>query len=194
MIFKRMKTIQIVQTDEEKTQEQPCSPEINRRLRGTFVHHDLLAQSPTNQEIPSENSGSRLNLEPSAAAAQPQQRPAEADHMTNLNAAILKELYDGIWTDDENNVIIVDAARNESNPENELSAEENGYGTRDKAVRETRSPSKSMPTTDVNQDEGAVDAVEHHDSDTESFYNIWGHDDEWTYGNELRNAVRSIHR
>ncbi|CAI6355721.1 unnamed protein product [Macrosiphum euphorbiae] len=34
----------------------------------------------------------------------------------------------------------------------------------------------------------------HHDSDTESFYNIWGEDNEWLYNNELRNVVRNIHR
>lgn len=193
MTFKRMRTVQIV-TDEEKTNEQQCSQEINRQLRDAFIHHDPLARSPTHQEIPSENSGSRLNLEPSAAAALLRRRPTEPDsNVTSLNAAVLKELNDEISTDDENNVI-VGAARNESNPENEFSAEDDGYGTRDKAVREARNSSKLMPTTDTDGDEDAVDAVEHHDSDTESFYNIWGHDDEWTYGNKLRNAVRNIHR
>lgn len=39
-----------------------------------------------------------------------------------------------------------------------------------------------------------TDEVCHHDSDTESFYNIWGEDNEWMYNNELRNVVRNIHR
>lgn len=38
------------------------------------------------------------------------------------------------------------------------------------------------------------DKVDHHDSDTDSFYNIWGNDEEWLFGNKLRNVVRKIHR
>lgn len=184
-----MRTIQL--TEEEKTHEH-CSQEINRQLRNAFIHHDPLAQSSTHQEIPSENSGSRLNLEPSAAALL-QQRPTEADNMTNLNAAILKELNDEILTDDENN-IITNVAQNESDLEKEFSTKENGYEKRNKAVKETRNSSKIMHTEDTNQGDSIADEVEHHDSDTESFYNIWGDDDEWMYGNKLRNTVRNIHR
>lgn len=39
-----------------------------------------------------------------------------------------------------------------------------------------------------------IDQADHHDSDTESFYNIWGDDEEWIYGNKLRNTVRNMHR
>jgi len=39
-----------------------------------------------------------------------------------------------------------------------------------------------------------MDVIDHHDSDTESFYNIWGDDEEWLHDNKLRNAVRNIHR
>lgn len=48
-------------------------------------------------------------------------------------------------------------------------------------------------TADVIED-GNIDRVDHHDSDTDSFYNIWGDDNEWLYGNKLRNVVRNIHR
>lgn len=187
-----MRTIQI-ETEEEKTPEQ-CNEEINRQLRNAFVRHDPVTGSSSRQEIPSENSGPLLNLEPSAAALLLRRRPTDADDVTNLNAAILKELNDEISTDDEISMI-VDAARNESDPENESPAEKNGHETRDKAVRGTRNSSKIIHTAmDPEQGEGATDAVEHHDSDTDSFYNIWGDDDEWTHGNELRDAVRHIHR
>lgn len=46
---------------------------------------------------------------------------------------------------------------------------------------------------DVNEGDDN-DKADHHDSDTESFYNIWGNDEEWLYGNKLRNVVRNMHR
>jgi len=48
--------------------------------------------------------------------------------------------------------------------------------------------------TDIRDDPSKNNKELHHDSDTESFYNIWGEDDEWLYNNELRNVVRNIHR
>lgn len=52
---------------------------------------------------------------------------------------------------------------------------------------------KISATTDINKSKEKY-TIDHHDSDTESFYNIWGGDEEWLYGNEMRNVVRSIHR
>ncbi|XP_050436301.1 uncharacterized protein LOC126843044 [Adelges cooleyi] len=56
---------------------------------------------------------------------------------------------------------------------------------------------KSSPENQlVYNKDGAEDKddVDHHGSDTDSFYNIWGADEDWVYGNNLRNAVRKLHR
>jgi len=74
---------------------------------------------------------------------------------------------------------------------NELSIEENEYVTRNEKIEETE---KSRATMVYEDEDNDTENEDHHDSDTESFYNIWGDDNEWLYGNKLRNVVRVIHR
>lgn len=76
----------------------------------------------------------------------------------------------------------------------ELCAEENAEdGSRTKGSTASESYGRTAAVASADDDEDK-DAVDHHDSDTESFYNIWGGDDEWLYGNRLRNVVRNLHR
>jgi len=72
---------------------------------------------------------------------------------------------------------------------NEFIGEE--YNHDDDVISNHTDYSVSHMTTNRNSSETDVC---HHDSDTESFYNIWGEDNEWLYNNELRNVVRNIHR
>lgn len=107
----------------------------------------------------------------------------------------------------DENVIIIDEAQNENEQtdidtlkniegnelnrlENEFSENKNQHKTQNKKVIDY---TKFITTTNAIENENK-DRVDHHDSDTESFYNIWGDDEEWLYGNELRNTVRNIHR
>jgi len=48
--------------------------------------------------------------------------------------------------------------------------------------------------TPINDQSEIYEVYHHDDSDIESFYNIWGKDDEWLYNNKLRNVVRDLHR
>lgn len=71
----------------------------------------------------------------------------------------------------------------------EFSIESNEYKIHNKDLQSTR----SIISTDA-MDVEDKNLVDHHDSDTECFYNIWGTDEDWLYGNKLRNVVRHIHR
>jgi len=74
---------------------------------------------------------------------------------------------------------------------NEFSTDEIEYETQNIKMHDTK---KLTNITDKNECKNDTDAIDHHDSDTESFYNIWGEDEEWLYDNKLRNTVRNIHR
>jgi len=80
------------------------------------------------------------------------------------------------------------------NLKNEFSIDENEYTVQDKDIYDTKISENITTTTEKNGSENEMDVIDHHDSDTESFYNIWGDDEEWLYDNKLRNAVRNIHR
>lgn len=79
------------------------------------------------------------------------------------------------------------------NLDNDVSTEENKFGIQIEDIQEPKSSMTLKSTLGVN-DSNNEDIVDHHDSDTDSFYNIWGEDEDWLYGNELRNTVRKIHR
>lgn len=74
---------------------------------------------------------------------------------------------------------------------NEFSTDENEYETQNIKMHDMK---KSTNIIDKNKCKNDMDVIDHHDSDTESFYNIWGEDEEWLYDNKLRNTVRNIHR
>lgn len=77
---------------------------------------------------------------------------------------------------------------------NEFVGEENNseYDVKEKQIDDSIISYDNIATTiDSNI---VTDEDFHHDSDTESFYNIWGEDDEWLYNNELRKVVRNLHR
>ncbi|XP_029341056.1 uncharacterized protein LOC100570031 [Acyrthosiphon pisum] len=76
---------------------------------------------------------------------------------------------------------------------NELIGEE--YNHEDDVISNHTDYSVSYRKITTNSEPSETDEdVCHHDSDTESFYNIWGEDTEWLYNNQLRNVVRNIHR
>lgn len=108
----------------------------------------------------------------------------------------------------DENVIIIDEEQNENEQtdmdalknvegdelnclENEFSVKKNQLKTQNKEMIDY---TKFITTTANAIENENKDTVDHHDSDTESFYNIWGDDEEWLYGNKLRNTVRNIHR
>lgn len=74
---------------------------------------------------------------------------------------------------------------------NEFSVNENEYEVQKQEIDDTKKSVNMMSTAEGEND---MDVIDHHDSDTESFYNIWGDDEEWMHDNKLRNAVRNIHR
>lgn len=80
------------------------------------------------------------------------------------------------------------------NLKNDFSIDENEYAVHDKDIYDTKKSVNITTTTDKNGGKNEMDVIDHHDSDTESFYNIWGNDEEWLHDNKLRNAVRNIHR
>jgi len=83
--------------------------------------------------------------------------------------------------------------QNQLNLNKEFSIDENEYEVQNKEIYDTKFANITN-TTDKNEGENGMDVIDHHDSDTESFYNIWGDDEEWLHDNKLRNAVRNIHR
>jgi len=77
---------------------------------------------------------------------------------------------------------------------NNFSTDENEYEIQNNEMHDTKKSANMMSITNKNEYDNNMDVIDHHDSDTESFYNIWGDDEEWLYDNKLRNAVRNIHR
>lgn len=77
---------------------------------------------------------------------------------------------------------------------NEFSTDENEYEAQNIKMHDTKKSTNMMSITTKNEYKNDMDVIDHHDSDTESFYNIWGDDEEWLYDNKLRNTVRNIHR
>lgn len=173
-----MRIIQV--NDEEKTNEQ-YSQNIIRKLRNslTYNSHEQLSDSQLTSD---QSANLQINID-----------------NTIQNAHYLKE-YDNEILNDENIVdetqidsVYIDQLNTlnlekESSIENDHQIENNKFVTRKKEMKKTN-------TSTINVDEGEInDVPEHHDSDTESFYNIWNDDEDWLYGNKQRNVVRNIHR
>jgi len=77
--------------------------------------------------------------------------------------------------------------------DSKFSTNEKEYDMQTKEIKKENKFMNSFTSINV-EDIGKKIEVDHHDSDTESFYNIWGNDEEWLFGNRLRNVVRNIHR
>lgn len=83
---------------------------------------------------------------------------------------------------------------NDSDQPNESKMNDNEYKLQNKGSIKATSATEMMSSS-IKVDGGKyTENVDHHDSDSDSFYNIWGDDEEWIYGNELRNVVRNLHR
>uniref|UniRef100_A0A2S2R2B2 WD repeat-containing protein 63 n=1 Tax=Sipha flava TaxID=143950 RepID=A0A2S2R2B2_9HEMI len=99
-----------------------------------------------------------------------------------------------IMNEIQNELSYIEILNNTDQSDESVDVDVNECKSQIKGRIKASSSTKMMPST-VEIDGGEYrDKVEHHDSDTESFYNIWGDDEEWMYGNELRNVVRNLHR
>jgi len=115
--------------------------------------------------------------------------------MRILQIAEEEKLSQGL-TDDINkrlrNALIYDS-KEQFSGYNEFVGEE--HSNEDDVISNQTDHSISYGKMTATKDPSDIDeVVHHHDSDTESFYNIWGEEDEWLYSTELRNVVRNLHR
>lgn len=179
-----MRIIQI--NEEEKTNEQHYR-HVNRQLRDnsyTYVSHE---QSTADLQS---------NLETSTMINRDSDEIEKWRFFEKFNKLLINEdaFGDGALSDMED-IYALESVENLKalNSDEELSSQEyeNEYKTPSKNVKETTKTTATDVQTNKYKDK---DEVDHHDSDTESFYNIWGDDEEWLYGNKLRNDVRNIHR
>lgn len=186
-----MRIIQV--TEDEKSNEQ-YNQEITKKLRNSSNYVSNKRHS-TFKNFSQVNSDLQLNFESSAL-----NKSNKSYDTLHHNVDLSGEFdYDYETLNDEN--IMFDESQNEltdvntskntdqwdeSNMYNEYLTERDEYDVQNKAE------TFSMKTLDTDGEDD--DSVCHHDSDTDSFYNIWGTDKEWLYGNHLRNTVRNIHR
>lgn len=177
-----MRIIQI--NEDEKTNEQH-DRHINRQLRDNSYIYDSHEQSTTDLQS---------NLKTSTTVHRDNNQIEKWRFFEKFNNILIDEnaFGDGALSDSED-IYALESVENLNalNSDEELSSQEyeNEYKTQSKNVKETTKATNVQTNEYKDKDE-----VDHHDSDTESFYNIWGDDEEWLYGNKLRNDVRNIHR
>jgi len=167
-----MRIIQV--TDNERLEKQP-SLEIIKQLRDPFKFpnevHFLQTQQPKTKNYPIKNKHQFDELLKESLIDE--NVIEEYDDLTNsVNMEEWSEL--NYW-------------------ENGVKMEENVYDGQTNEIKGGDEFMDSFNFIDVEDTEKKTE-LDHHDSDTESFYNIWGDDEEWLYGNRLRNIVRNIHR
>lgn len=180
-----MRLIQV--NDDEKTNEQ-LSQDMSRELRNSLIYDSH--EQPSTYSL--DMSDSQLNLDQSASNQQ-----LKIDNKTK-KSHYLRDFDDDILNDE--NMIIdemqIDAMNidqwNTLNLDKELlindQTDNNDLVTQNKEMKKTNAST-------INIDEGEINETpDHHDSDTDSFYNIWYDDEDWLYGNKQRNLVRNIHR
>lgn len=176
--------MRIIQINEDEKANEQHDRHINRQLRDNSYRYVSHEKSPADLQS---------NLEKSTTVNQDSDRIEKRKIFEKFNKTLFNEnaFDDGSFSD------LADINALESiedwNSDEELSAQEyeNEYETRSKGVKKT---TKATATNVQTNESENTDEVDHHDSDTESFYNIWGDDEEWLYGNKLRNDVRNIHR
>jgi len=156
----------------------------DRQLRSTF-DFDRRPSSANEQLPPAVDSTSRPSVEPTTVS--------NVAYYTAEDERLFGELDDGTSSTDENAPAAGSDAKH-IDERRELCAAGKEFGIRNEERRETAKCVKSVTALDANGVGDETDGIDHHDSDSESFYDIWGDDDEWLFGNESRNAVRNIHR
>lgn len=170
------------------TEDEKANQEIIKELRNSliYVSHE---QPSIHKDLAPVNLNSQLNLKPTAPNQQTRSRET-------IETDIFSKEFDYDTIADENLILneteseVASAITqknieqcSESNLNDEYSIEEDKYYKQNEKVED------STIEKIIN-----VDGDDYYDSDAESFYNIWGDDEEWLYGDELRNTVRSIHR
>jgi len=177
--------MRIIQINEDEKSNEKFSQDIMKQLRSStiYVSQEQLTNSQSNLEISGTNRQINRNDDPI------------------YNTTCYEEFYETLtdenitFNEEQNDLVDVDVFKNIDewkalNSNKDYSTEEYEYEIQ---CKEIKKDTVSTITVKTNEDEDK-DAVDHHDSDTDSFYNIWGDDEEWLYGNKLRNVVRNIHR
>lgn len=177
--------MRIIQINEDEKSNEKHSQDTMRQLRhsSTYVSEEQFTNSQSNLEVLETN------------------RPIKRNGDPIYNTACFEEFCETLtdenmtFNEEQNDLVNVDALKNidewkSLNSNKGYSTEEYEYEIQCKGIKKE---TMSTITVKTKEDEDK-DVVDHHDSDTESFYNIWGDDEEWLYGNKLRNLVRNIHR
>ncbi|CAH1731486.1 unnamed protein product [Aphis gossypii] len=162
----RMRIIQL--TEDEKNNQQ-YSHDISKELRKSLIYvpHEQIS---TYNDLPLVNSNKRASIDEEIIIKEAQSELTSIDVLPSVNKQYQLNLY------------------------NELSTDENEYEAQNIKMHDRKKSTNMMCIIDKNECKNDMDVIDHHDSDTESFYNIWGEDEEWLYDNKLRNTVRNIHR
>jgi len=176
--------MRIIEVSEDEKINEQHSQDIIKQLRNTF-NYATHQQPSTNKESPIVNSNSQLNLEP-IVSNKKTNYTIENKHMYNEldNGKLINKNINEIQ-----NELVINTLKN-IKEWNELPVKEKEFETQNNEMKDAAKLMKSITTSEIKDE----DRVDHHDSDTESFYNIWGKDEEWLFGNNLREVVRNIHR
>ncbi|XP_050527751.1 uncharacterized protein LOC126897863 isoform X2 [Daktulosphaira vitifoliae] len=181
----RMRMLQMAEY--ENYTEEPVLDE----LRKPFVYIQYKGQHSTQSEIPKKIRKSIKRSETTKNSyASENWQDEEANENIGLEETLSEELQNLSINKDQWNEYTKDI-------EDEFELDEYNL---DHSIIECQSVSDKL--TDSNDrlkiydddDLDDKDEVDVHDSDTDSFFNIWGDDSEWIYGNNLRKTVRKMHR
>lgn len=199
-----MRIIQV--TEEEKTTEQ-YNREAIRGLRNSLIFERAVAEDDVNENASAEQcamSDEQLTQAMESATANNDDAMPDDERLLgeSLHGVSLMDerAYDDEDTITQPDLLSLslhdgDTVKTMDQWNMELSAEENAEEESQTIETSASGRVPKFHGKTIAADEGEHrDEVDHHDSDTESFYNIWGDDDEWLYGNNLRNVVRNLHR
>ncbi|XP_025202203.1 uncharacterized protein LOC112599497 [Melanaphis sacchari] len=158
--------MRIIQLTEDEKNNQQYSNDIDRQLRNSliYVSHEQIS---TNNDLSLVNSDNGALIDDNKIIKKAQSELTNISVLPNIDQ------------------------QHEINLNNEFLTDEIDHEVEYNEMHDTK---KSANMIDKNECENDMDVIDHHDSDTESFYNIWGNDEEWLYDNKLRNVVRNIHR
>lgn len=178
--------MRIIQINEDEKSNEQHSQSVKRELRNSslqYITQEQLTDSQSNLEKLGTNGKTKRNGDPVYNTSYEEFYGTLIDEDMTFDEE-QNELVD------ENNLKNIDEWKT-LNLDKEFSTEE--YAECEIQDKDIKKGTKSTITVKTSEGEDK-DEVDHHDSDTESFYNIWGDDEEWLYGNKLRNVVRNIHR
>lgn len=184
--------MRIIQVNDDEKMNDQYSQDIMRELRNSLIYTSY-EQPSTYTDIPLEGSQSKFE-------------PPESNQQikTMIQSENYLKDYDNDFLNDENIIIDETDALNNIDQWNKFKldkellidnsrVDDNVFDKQSNEIKEATNSTKMLTTIDVDEVEDK-DTPDHHDSDTESFYNIWNDDKDWIYGNKLRNVVRNIHR